>query len=149
MLQHGLASIISSEMYPQKLFSPVWIGILWDSGCHSYQRSYTCMASQNVTCLFVSCTAWRGLTLCVLCMQVAAPLVGGVLAQSLGWRSTFAALAIMCGLAAMLLLVCMRRETHSTMRLEKIDPDAAYAMEEWEAGIATPPQFVTPWTPIM
>jgi predicted MFS family arabinose efflux permease len=85
-------------------------------------------------------------------VQVGTPLVGGVLAESLGWRSTFAALAIMCGIAAMTLLVCMRRETHQyfvLQRLAQMDLNAAHAMQEWDAVMAAPPKFDAPWIPIM
>jgi len=78
-------------------------------------------------------------------------MVGGVLARSLGWRSTFAALAILCVIFALALLLFMQRETHQYVvlqRLAKRDPQAASAMQEWDAVMACPPCFDAPWMPL-
>jgi len=79
-------------------------------------------------------------------------MVGGLLAHSFGWRSTFAALAILCAIFALALLLFMQRETHQYFVLKclaKRDPQAASAMQEWDAVMASPPRFDAPWRPIM
>lgn len=77
--------------------------------------------------------------------------MGGALSQAFGWRSTFAALAIMCFILGLALASIMRRDTHQyfvLQRLAKTDPDTAEQLFEWDSVMATAPKFVAPWMPI-
>jgi predicted MFS family arabinose efflux permease len=77
--------------------------------------------------------------------------VGGGLSQVFGWRSVFFALAALCCLNGLALLLLMRHETHHYFvlkRLAKKDPDAARGMKEWNSVMAAPPRFQAPWVPL-
>lgn len=77
--------------------------------------------------------------------------MGGGLCHAFGWRSTFAALAVLCFVFGLGLLLIVRRETHQYLmlqRLAKRDPNAATHIDEWDAVMPAPPTFAAPWVPI-
>lgn len=88
---------------------------------------------------------------CMSPCQVASPLVGGGLSKALGWRSTFAALAVLCFLFALALLLVMRQETHQRfvlLKLARCDPDKAAHITEWNTVMDVPLKFHAPWIPL-
>lgn len=79
---------------------------------------------------------------------VVGPLIGGGLAQALGWRSTFAALAIFSAAAAAAQLLFLE-ETHHWFARERVrrlqgDAAAAALREEIHA-----PRFDPPYAPLL
>jgi MFS family permease len=81
---------------------------------------------------------------------VLGPLLGGLLCQAFGWRSTFILLAAMAA-AVLPLLLLVVPETHQYLvlaRLQKNDPAAAALIEEAAVISSHPPQFRMPWAPL-
>ncbi|KAI8466824.1 MAG: major facilitator superfamily domain-containing protein [Monoraphidium minutum] len=88
-------------------------------------------------------------TIPTLIGPIVGPLLGGGLAQSLGWRSTFVAMAV-CGALVFVALLAFMEETHHHHILKKLQtkegPMAVLAIREH--SVIQQPKFRAPWKPL-
>lgn len=81
---------------------------------------------------------------------ICGPLVGGILAQLFGWRSTMVALAVFAGCVITPLLVCGVPETHQHRVLRRLlasHPELHVA--EAQEILQQQPRFHAPWKPVL